>query len=131
MYLKNFPVDKKRTILDLGIYAAKSDEVLTEEEKSVVTRICEEMGLSCEYTPVHSLDSTIFTLARKFSDEEKKQIFIEIVGIVGADQITAREEAFIKKLQKDLNISDEKYGIAVSIAKDFVRVTSAIEKYME
>lgn len=130
MYIKEFPVDKKRTILDLGIYAAMSDEVMTDEEKSVLDKICAEMELKTDYTPVYSLDITLFALEKDFDEDEKKKIFIEIVSIVAADHVTEREGLFIRALQEKLSIPEEKYELAMSIAKDFLRVTSTLDKYL-
>lgn len=130
MYIKDFPVDKKRTILDLGIYAAMSDEIMTDEERAVVDKLCTEMELRKDYSPVHSLNNTLYALERNFNEDEKKKIFIEIVSIVAADHVTEREEAFIRELQAKLGISDEKYKLAMSIAKDFLRVTSILNEYL-
>ena len=130
MYIKDFSVDKKRTILDLGIYAAMSDEVMTDEERAVVDKICAEMELKSDYNPVYSLEITLFALDKNFNEDEKRKIFIEIVSIVAADHVTEREEAFIRKLQEKLAIPEDKYELAMSIAKDFLRVTSVLEQYL-
>lgn len=130
MYIKDFSVDKKRTILDLGIYAAMSDEVMTDEERAVVDKICAEMELKSDYNPVYSLEITLFALDKNFNEDEKRKIFIEIVSIVAADHVTEREEVFIRKLQEKLAIPEEKYELAMSIAKDFLRVTSVLEQYL-
>ena len=130
MYIKDFSVDKKRTILDLGIYAAMSDEVMTDEERAVVDKICAEMELKSDYNPVYSLEITLFALDKNFNEDEKRKIFIEIVSIVAADHVTELEEAFIRKLQEKLAIPEDKYELAMSIAKDFLRVTSVLEQYL-
>ena len=130
MYIKDFSVDKKRTILDLGIYAAMSDEVMTDAERAVVDKICAEMELKSDYNPVYSLEITLFALDKNFNEDEKRKIFIEFVSIVAADHVTEREEAFIRKLQEKLAIPEDKYELAMSIAKDFLRVTSVLEQYL-
>lgn len=131
MFIKEFPTDKKRTILDLGIYAAKSDDVFTDEEKAVIDRLTEEMELGKGYDPVSSLDATLFVLNREFTEEDKKKIFIEIVAVVASDVITPKEEQFLRSLQKQLNIPEDKYELAMSVAKDYLRVDRVISKYFE
>jgi len=129
MYLKEFPMIKKRTILDLGIYAAMSDEVMTDEEKAVVDLIIDEMEMKHDYKPVYSLDNTLYDIEHAFNEEEKLKIFLEIVSIVASDAVTEKEGAFIKNLQEHLSISEEKYNLAMDISKDFLRVSAILEKY--
>lgn len=131
LYLKEFPMGQKRTILDLGIYAAMADEVMTDEEKAVVDKICREMEMKIDYKPIYTLENTIYDLEHDFDDSDKLKIFLEIVSIVASDHVTDRELEFIKKLQKELKINDEKYDLAMSIAKDFLRVSGVLEKYFE
>lgn len=130
MFLKEFPVEKKRLILDLGIYASMSDQVMTDDEKAVVDNFCKEMEFKANYEPVSSLDATIFAIRRNFTDDEKRKIFFEIVSIVASDVVTEREEKFILNLKKEFEISDEKYETALAVAKDFVRVSKQIEEYL-
>ncbi len=120
---------KKRTILDLGIYAAMSDEVMTDEEKAVVDLIIDEMEMKHDYKPVYSLENTLYDIEHAFNEEEKLKIFLEIVSIVASDAVTEKEGAFIKNLQEHLSISEEKYNLAMDISKDFLRVSAILEKY--
>ena len=130
MYLKEFSGEKKRTIMDLGYYAAMSDNVMTEEEKGVLKNICAEMDMRQWEEPVFNFETTLWSLDNKFNAEEKRKIFMEIVAIVASDQVTAKEEIFIQKLKKHLGIPDDKAEMALSIAKDFIRVTDTLDRYL-
>lgn len=129
MYLKEFPMGKKRTILDLGIYAAMSDEVMTAEEQAVVDKIIDEMEMKRDYKPIYSLENTLYDVERGFNEEDKKKIFLEIVSIVASDHVTSDEQKFVDELKRHLKISDEDAGLAMSIAKDFLRVSDVLSRY--
>ncbi len=103
MYLSRLSDEAKELFLDLSIYAAQANEEVNDLEKGVIDAYCKEMDLpKSEYKAKYSLDEVLEKL-KACTAQEKNIIFIEILALLGADDIyDVLEKKFINTLQKTL-----------------------------
>ncbi len=103
MYLSRLSDEMKEVFLDLSIYAAKSNDEVSDVEKLAIDAYCREMELpEPDYVAKKSFEDNLAILA-SCTKEEKNIVFIEILALLGADDIyDALEKEFIQKLQDKL-----------------------------
>lgn len=131
MYLSKLDTDKKKLFLDLSIHAALSDNDFEEEQKAIIDAYCIEMGLEQgSYKATRDLDIVLEELKTKCSKTEINIIIIEIIALIMSDSLLhTMEKEFLLKLQRTLEISEEKVGkafFAVDHLKDSYRMLNEI-----
>lgn len=113
MFLSALNEEEKRNFLRLAVFIAKSDEEYAEEEKKMIEAYKYEMNL--DFDP-DSNDSSIDvnSLIESFNDSDEqtiKKIFIELIGLVLAD------EKFVKSEKEILQQFMEKYSLSEEYLK--------------
>jgi len=110
MFLKALSNEEKKSFLDLALRIAKSDEDFSVEEKGMIEEYKYEMNL--DYDPESTyLEKEPLDLIEDFSDSEPatiKKIFIELIGLIMADEkFVESEKAIIKEFMERYNLTDD------------------------
>ncbi len=109
MYLSRLSNEAKELFLDLSIHAADANREFSDSEKNVIDSYCKEMDLpKSDYSAKRDLDEVLEGL-KVCTNEEKNIIFIEILGLLGSDDIyDVLEKNFISNLQKSFDFENGK-----------------------
>ena len=110
MFLKALSNEEKKSFLDLALRIAKSDEDFSVEERGMIEEYKYEMNL--DYDPESTyLEKEPLDLIEDFSDSEPatiKKIFIELIGLIMADEkFVESEKAIIKEFMERYNLTDD------------------------
>ena len=110
MFLKVLGNEEKKSFLDLALRIAKSDEDFSVKEKGMIEEYKYEMNL--DYDPESTyLEKEQIDLIEVFSDSELatiKKIFIELIGLIMADEkFVESEKDIIKDFMERYNLSDD------------------------
>jgi len=110
MFLKALGNEEKKSFLDLALRIAKSDEDFSVEEKGMIEEYKYEMNL--DYDPESiCFEKEEFDLIDAFSDSEPatvKKIFIELIGLIMADEkFVESEKAIIKDFMERYDLTDD------------------------
>ena len=108
MFLNQLSHQEKRMFLDLSIHVAKANDVLSAEEKTMISQYCSEMELSpielYETEPLETV-TDYFSLA---DDRVKRIIMLEIYGLVYADgSFDEDESAMVNKFAESIGMAPE------------------------
>ncbi len=124
MFLSKFVLNKKKLFLDLSIYAAMSNGIFEDKEKLIIEEYCFEMSLDCNnYAPNKDLDVVLEELKNECTPEEISIIMIEILALIMGDGLyDDLEKDFMKKVQTEFALSDEKIKKAYEAIKELLVV---------
>ena len=120
MFLNQLSFQEKRMFLDLSIHVAKANDVLSAEEKTMISQYCSEMELPpielYETEPLETV-TDYFALA---DDRVKRIIMLEIYGLVYADG----------KFDEDEAATVDKFAESIGMApEECVKIHDAIVEY--
>ena len=123
MFLKMLSEDSQNVFLQTCVLAAKADGVVVEEEQTMMSEYCHEMGHAEQISWVDVPKEKVLERLSDIADEQdKKIIFLEILGLVKADnEYDAHEQALMGELAAAMGLSDE---TCKSIAK-------LLDKYLD
>lgn len=132
MFLNQLSYQEKKMFLDLSVHVAKSNDVLSAEEKAMISSYCTEMQLPpielYETEPIETVTS-YFALA---DDHVKKIVLLEVFGLVYADESFDDDEAFmVKTFAEGIGISKEVYNRLHNAIKDYYTVCKELRSTIE
>lgn len=134
MFLAKLNQEQKEMFLELSIYAARSNNVLSDVEKEFISQYCLEMGIEKSgFETKTNLEELLEKIKEKSSETELNMIFFEILGLILSDKVfDDMEKDFMDKLLSKFEISDEflKKSIELinSLSKLYVEVNNLIDK---
>jgi hypothetical protein len=120
MFLKKLSRPNQKLFLELACYSAKVDNEFNTFEKTMINEYRKEMDLDELKYKVKNLSfDDILKKLSKSSEQEKKIIFIELIGLVLSDKkYKKQEKTLIENLMKAFEISDKLRVKAVKWVKD-------------
>jgi uncharacterized tellurite resistance protein B-like protein len=117
MFLGTIDETYKKSVLDLALYIAESDNEFSETEKSVIDAYRQEMGLT--YQPQKKELKIIFDSLSQADSNDKRKILFEMAALVIADgSYSDEEEKIVKEISAAFNISDDFITQAIEIIDD-------------
>ena len=132
MFLNQLSYQEKKMFLDLSVHVAKSNDVLSAEEKAMISSYCTEMQLPpielYETEPIETVTS-YFALA---DDHVKKIVLLEVFGLVYADgSFDANEASMVKTFAEGIGISNDVYDRLHKAIKDYYAVCKELGAAVE
>ena len=109
MFLKMLSEDGQKVFLQTCVLAAKANGVVAEEEQALMSEYCHEMGRTEQISWVDVPKEKVFnSLSELESEQDKRIILLEILGLVKADnEYDAHEQDFVRGLVSALGLSQE------------------------
>lgn len=132
MFLNQLSHQEKKMFLDLSIHIAKANDVLSAEEKQLISGYCTEMQLP----PIELYETEPFeTVSDYFSMADshiKKIVMLEILGLVYADgSYDLEEEKLVKIFSEKIGINDETYNEIHDVIKKYYIVCKEMAEIIE
>lgn len=123
MFLNQLSRQEKKMFLSLCVHAAKANDILSAEEKILISEYCTEMQLP----PMEQYEAEpLETVADYFSMTEehvKKIVLLEILGLVYADgEFDASEDVFVKRFADAIGVTKENYHKLHEAITEYYRV---------
>ena len=110
MFLKALNNQEKVSFLELALRIAKSDDDFSVEERGMIEEYKYEMKLDYDLKSI-DLEKDINNLIENFSASEPatiKKVFIELIGLIMADEKFAEsEKVIIKNFMNRYNLSED------------------------
>jgi len=128
MFLNQLSCESKNAFLELCIYAAHSDKVFKDEESQMIFDYCHEMNIP-EVMPENTeeLDDILNFIKEKASEKEKNIIYLEILGLLKADnEFDEKEKAFLQRVIIDLGIRESIVNKIDGLLNEYMAVCSEI-----
>lgn len=132
MFLNQLSYQEKKMFLDLSVHVAKANDVLTAEEKAMISEYCTEMQLPpielYETEPLETVTS-YFALA---DEHVKKIILLEIFGLVYSDGSFDKDETLlVKAFAEGIGVNKETYNNLHKAIKDYYAVCKELAEAVE
>lgn len=108
MFLNQLKEENKELFLKVCVHASLSNGVFANKEKEMISEYCREMNIS-ENVPEcgETFDATLEELSEKATNEEKKIIMLEILGLVKSDGVyDEKEKKFMNDLAKGIKVQE-------------------------
>ena len=132
MYLSSLDLKQKKAFLDACLHIIKADGSIARAELDLIDEFCSEMNIKSKKDPDLTYDAAIINLNTVSTPLQRKQILVELVRLVNADNvIQPREEQMVKFAMDVFKISKLDYDKLVSLVKDLARVKRAINDYLK
>ena len=133
MYLSMLDNDARHLFLNLEIYMSKVDGDFSDEEKMIIDAHCMEMHIdNNNYEPDMLRDEVFEKLNESLTKQEKKIVFLELVGTILADRVYHdAERELTNRFSKLLDISDAEVDEAFSIIHDMKDVYERCAGYIK
>ena len=131
MYLSSLDLKQKKAFLDACLHIIKADGSIARAELELIDEFTTEMNIKSKKDPDLTFDAAIIQLNSVSTNLQRKQILIELVRLVNADNIIQpREEQMIKFVMDIFKISKLDYDKLVALVKDLAKVRRAINDYL-
>ena len=127
MFLNYLSELEKKNYLDLALAAAHCDGAIPEAEANLIEQYKVEMHL--EYEPVLRPVDEILAAFSVASENTKKIIFFELLGLMFADNVYNENEThFMSQIAAAFNINSEFIGKSKKLLADYLSVYKEIIK---
>lgn len=132
MFLNQLSYQEKKMFLDLSIHVAKANDVLSAEEKAIISGYCAEMQLPSielyETEPFETVAS-YFALA---DTHIKKIVLLEVFGLAYSEGEFDRDEMkMVKRFAQEIGISDEVYDELHEAIREYYAVCKRMAEVIE
>lgn len=109
MFLNKLEKNTKDLFLKLCIHAALSNGVFADEQKEMVKAYCREMNIPEDIPEFNdTFEELLDQISLKTTNQEKKIIVLEILGLIKSDGIyDEKEKLFMKSLIKGINVNED------------------------
>ena len=132
MFLNQLSYQEKKMFLDLSVHIAKANDVLSAEEKALISAYCTEMQLpSIELYETEPLETVTayFSLA---DDKVKKIVALESLALAYVDgEYDEAEAKIIKRIIDEIGLDEATYSSINDAVKQYykecIRLQSVIE----
>ena len=132
MYLSKLDLKQKKAFLDACIHIIKADGVIARVELDLLEEFCNEMNIKSKRIADKDFDAAIVELNAVSNNVQRKEILIELMRLVYADNvIQPREEQMIKFVLDVFKISTLDYAKLTALIKDLARVQREINNYIK
>lgn len=132
MFLGILSKENKECFINLCGIAAAADGIVVEAEKNKVFAYCREMNIK-EHIPeeIRSLDELLNEIKNDSSDQERKIIAFEILGLFNADdEYSPEEEELMKKIIDTLEIDKISFAHTLSLLNIYKSVYEELCKHI-
>ena len=131
MYLSKLDLKQKKAFLDACIHIIKADGTIARVELDLLEDFCNEMNIKSKRIAEKTFDAAIVELNAVSNNVQRKEILIELMRLVYADNvIQPREEQMIKFVLDVFKIPTLDYAKLTALIKDMARVQREINKYV-
>ena len=119
MFLERLDKDERESLIELAYYAANYNKKFTIEQQHIIDNFKKELNLP--YYKIKGLK--LSEIVANFKLKNKNLLFLEVYTLILADkQYDTDEQDFIMKLQKELNISEQKKEKIEQWIIDFIEI---------
>lgn len=128
MFLGILSKENKERFIHLCSIAAAADGIVVEAEKNMVFAYCREMNIK-EYMPeeIRPLDELLNEIKNDSSDQERRIIAFETLGLFSADdEYALEEEELMKKIIDTLEIDKISFAHTLSLLNIYKSVYKEI-----
>lgn len=130
MFLSALGNRQKELFRDISIFIAFSDGDYADSEKIVLNSYCTEMGIPyTEQTTTKNIDEAIDEIVKISSDDDKKAIGFEIMGMVMADGVYEdSERVCVEKYSQKSGIPMERFDRMVNLVTKIYAMNDEIRE---
>lgn len=108
MYLSILKEEEKIMFLDLAYALSAADGKMSDEEKSMIDRYCDEMGIEKRNPSINDKAKIVKELAKAADLQSKKIIIFELTGLAIADNTyDETEKQFINEAVSQFELTKE------------------------
>lgn len=110
MFLNYLQEDNKEYFLKVCVHAALANEIFADEQRETLDAYCREMNLESHIPDINESFLDLLKVVSENTTSAEKNIFvIETLALIKADGVyDEKEKTFMKKLIKELNVSEDK-----------------------
>ena len=133
MYLSRLGKKEKENFLELAYYAANYNEILSDEEKTLIEEYRKEMLLTENDYEIKDKDiNQLLDFFNNRTQTTKNIVFLEILSLLLSDTIYDEEEKkFISLLQDSLNISEKNHDKIINWVYEIQELYSWSENFIK
>ena len=130
MYLNLLNDEQKKCFLDYAYQLANADGHYSEIEQEMMLAYCEEMHISfADRVEDHDVATLVETLKRICTEQEKKIILFEALGLALVDnKYNEEENKMISYMQHEFGLNDDFVEICKVYVEEYIQLQSKINE---
>jgi len=132
MFLNGLSYQEKKMFLDLSIHIAKANDVLSGEEKALISAYCSEMQMpAIELYDTEAIETVIAYFAMA-EESVKKIVILEILGLAYVDgAYDETEEKLVKRVAEEIGIDDKTYKKLHKAIQDYYQTINKLAEMVK
>ena len=132
MYLNKLSAKQKEIFLDICISLSNIDDDFANEERKVIDELCDEMSISPRYVTSKDSNLLIDEIVEISNPNERKIIFLELLGIAMADKkIAPKEKEFMERILKKFDFDEKALEEGILLVNELYDVYSKINNFLK
>ena len=131
MYLALLKQNEKENFLKLAVALSSVDGNFGEEEHFMISQYCDEMGIDNHIPTDIEKDFVINNIANDSSEQNKKIIIFELLGLAMSDKNFAEaEETLIISLAQKLDLNADYVASCKEMITKYLELQTQINNYI-
>lgn len=131
MYLALLKQNEKENFLKLAVALSSADGNFGEEEHFMISQYCDEMGIDNHIPNDIEKDFVINNIANDSSEQNKKIIIFELLGLAMSDKNFAEaEETLIITLAEKLDLNADYVSSCKEMITKYLELQTQINNYI-
>ena len=131
MYLALLKQNEKENFLKLAVALSSADGNFGEEEHFMISQYCDEMGIENHIPTDIKKDLAINEIANDSTEQNKKIIIFELLGLAMSDKNFAEaEETLIISLADKLKLNADYVGNCKEMITKYLELQNQINNYI-
>lgn len=127
MLLNKLTLEEKEIFVSLAVRGAEANDVVTNEEYAMIEEYCKEMSISFfDAKNIKSMDG-IIELYLKSSEENKRIVVMELIGLMNADgDFDNKEREFVYKFAEKIGVAKDMVERLIDMISRYLALTKEI-----
>lgn len=127
MLLNKLTLEEKEIFVSLAVRGAEANDVVTNEEYAMIEEYCKEMSISFfDEKNIKSMDG-IIELYLKSSEENKRIVVMELIGLMNADgDFDNKEREFVYKFAEKIGVAKDMVERLIDMISRYLALTKEI-----
>lgn len=127
MFLNILNDEQKKLFLKLAIKAAEANDIITDEEKNMISSFAKEMQIQPFYSVNENMECLLNRMCCISSTKTKRIFLFEILGIIFSDsEYDDKEKNFISEIIKAFNIEESVVTEMTNIINEYTHLYKKI-----
>lgn len=127
MFLNRLTLEEKENFVSLAVRGAEANDIVTNEEYAMIEEYCKEMSISFfDAKNIKSMDE-IIELYLKSSEENKRIVVMELIGLMNADgDFDNKEREFVYKFAEKIGVAKDMVERLIDMISRYLALTKEI-----